>query len=291
MINYFILTVSTLAFAADVTLPELDYNFDAMEPFIDTETMTLHFTKHFQSYADKYNEAAIELEKSAQKGSSLSTKCVTDVIQNLNEVEDKDLRNKLRNNGGGYLNHVLFFRTLQPRASKEVPEPQGELKKAIEITFNSLSDFQVIFNKAALSVFGSGWAWLVLEKKTATDKGTLEIVTTSNQDNPIMFEQEGVYETVPLLGVDVWEHAYYLKYQNRRSDYLTAWWNVVNWEAVNEHFTQSSSKQLDVGRFFENRIQATSAEGWKKLSKGKTPKTSKKSFKAFVHPEDYFIIS
>ena len=292
MIHCILLTLCSLALGKNLTLPELDYNFDALQPFIDEETMRLHYTKHFQGYADKYNSAVTQLTEVCKKGETLADENIAQLVQKLDEIEDKELRTLIRNNGGGYLNHVLFFRTLQPANGQKVPQPQGDVLTAIKSNFKSFTDFQVTFKQAALSVFGSGWAWLVLEKKSPTDKCNLEIVTTSNQDNPIMFEQEDVYETIPILGLDVWEHSYYLNYQNRRADYVDAWWHVINWEVVNEHFSTCSNKELDVETFFQNNIEATSAEGWRKLThRSQQREQQTRGFKALHNPEDYFIIS
>lgn len=190
-------------------LPKLPYAFDALEPHIDKETMEIHHDKHHNTYVTKLNDAV--------KGTDLESKSIEDIVKNLNSVPD-DIRTAVQNNGGGHYNHSLFWELLTPNAS----EPSGEVVDAISSTFGSLDKFKEEFAAAAAGRFGSGWAWLVV------DNGELAIVSTPNQDNPI---SEG---KLPILGLDVWEHAYYLNYQNRRPDYINAFWNVVNWDKVNE---------------------------------------------------------
>lgn len=190
-------------------LPKLPYAYDALEPHIDKETMEIHHTKHHNTYVTKLNDAV--------KGTDLESKSIEDIVKNLNSVPD-DIRTAVQNNGGGHYNHSLFWKLLTPNAS----EPSGEVVDAISSTFGSLDKFKEEFAAAAAGRFGSGWAWLVV------DNGQLAIVSTPNQDNPI---SEG---KLPILGLDVWEHAYYLNYQNRRPDYINAFWNVVNWDKVNE---------------------------------------------------------
>ena len=190
-------------------LPKLPYAYDALEQHIDKETMEIHHTKHHNTYVTKLNDAV--------KGTDLESKSIEDIIKNLNSVPD-DIRTAVQNNGGGHYNHSLFWEMLTPNAS----EPSGEVVDAISSTFGSLDKFKEEFAAAAAGRFGSGWAWLVV------DNGELSIVSTPNQDNPL---SEG---KIPVLGLDVWEHAYYLKYQNKRPDYISAFWNVVNWDKVNE---------------------------------------------------------
>ncbi|MFC1648418.1 superoxide dismutase [Nanoarchaeota archaeon] len=194
-------------------LPSLLYDYDALEPYIDKETMTIHHTKHHQGYISKYL-AAIE-------GTALEGKDVDDVLANLNSVP-AEIRNAIRNNGGGHSNHSLFWTILCP--ANESTEPSEALKGEIVGSFGTFEKFKEDFEKAAMTRFGSGWAWLVL------DNGELKIMSTANQDSPL---SNGM---VPLLGLDVWEHAYYLKYQNKRPDYITAFWNVVNWTEVSRRF-------------------------------------------------------
>ncbi|WP_323704744.1 superoxide dismutase [Mammaliicoccus sp. Dog046] len=190
-------------------LPKLPYAYDALEPHIDKETMEIHHTKHHNTYVTKLNDAV--------KGTDLESKSIEEIVKNLNSVPD-DIRTAVQNNGGGHYNHSLFWELLTPNAV----EPAGEVVDAIASTFGSLDKFKEEFAAAAAGRFGSGWAWLVV------DNGELAIVSTPNQDNPI---SEG---KLPVLGLDVWEHAYYLNYQNKRPDYINAFWNVVNWEKVNE---------------------------------------------------------
>jgi len=190
-------------------LPELPYAYDALEPHIDKETMEIHHSKHHNTYVTKLNDAV--------KGTDLESKDIEEVIKNLNSVPE-DIKTAVRNNGGGHYNHSLFWEMLTPDSS----EPTGEVKDAIESKFGSLDAFKEKFEAAGAGQFGSGWAWLVV------NNGELEVVSTPNQDNPITDGK------TPILGADVWEHAYYLKYQNKRPEYLKAFWNVVNWDKVNE---------------------------------------------------------
>jgi Fe-Mn family superoxide dismutase len=193
-------------------VPPLPYDYNALEPHIDEQTMRVHHDKHHQAYVDKVN-AALE-------GTELAGSPVEEVLKNLDAVPD-DKRTAVRNNGGGHYNHSLFWEWLSPDGGGE---PGGALSDAIASAFGSFDDFKSKFKDAGVNQFGSGWAWLV------QDGSGLAVVSTPNQDNPI---SQG---KTPLLGVDVWEHAYYLKYQNRRPDYIDAWWNVVNWAKVAEGF-------------------------------------------------------
>ena len=190
-------------------LPELPYAYDALEPHIDKQTMEIHHTKHHNTYVTNVNNA---LEGHAD----LAAKSVEELISDLNAVPE-DIRTAVRNNGGGHANHSLFWTLLSPNGGGA---PKGELAEAIDKKFGSLDKFKEEFATAAKTRFGSGWAWLVL------DNGELSIMSTPNQDSPLM---EG---KTPILGLDVWEHAYYLNYQNRRPDYISAFWNVVNWDEV-----------------------------------------------------------
>ncbi len=194
-------------------LPKLPYAYDALEPHIDARTMEIHYSKHHNAYVTNLN-AAIE------KHPELATKKLEELLANLNGVPE-DIRMVVRNHGGGTWNHSMFWNIM---AAKAGGGPKGELAKAIEKTFTSFDNFKAEFEKAANGRFGSGWAWLV--KKGSA----LQIVSTPNQDNPL---SDGMS---PIMGLDVWEHAYYLKYQNRRAEYVTAWWNVVNWDEVSVRF-------------------------------------------------------
>ena len=197
-------------------LPPLEYKFNALEPYIDAKTMEVHYTKHHQAYVDKLNEAIHRPE-----GEKFHNMPVEELLKNINSIPES-IRTAVRNHGGGHLNHSLFWQLLKKDVKFE-----GKIAKAIEKTFGSFDDFKKKFNEVAMARFGSGWAWLVLNKKK------LEIYSTANQDSPII---EG---KIPILGVDVWEHAYYLKYQNRRAEYIEAFWNVVNWEKVNELYSKA----------------------------------------------------
>ncbi|MCL4244786.1 MAG: superoxide dismutase [Candidatus Dadabacteria bacterium] len=198
-------------------LPKLPYAYDALEPHIDARTMDIHYNKHHQTYVNNLN-AAIE------KHPELGGKSVEELVANLGAVPE-DIRTAVRNNGGGHLNHSLFWPMMAPNAGGS---PSGDLAAAIDKAFGSLDAFKGEFAKAATGRFGSGWAWLVVDKG-----GNLVVTSTPNQDNPI---SEGLK---PVLGLDVWEHAYYLNYQNRRPDYITAWWNVVNWEQAASNYASS----------------------------------------------------
>lgn len=206
------------------TLPALPYGFDALEPVIDTATMQIHHGKHHQAYITNLNNALAGKD-------DLAAKSADDLIKNLAAVPD-DIRPAVRNNAGGHVNHSLFWTLLAPKG--QGGEPTGALADAIKSAFGSLADLKPKFQEAGAKRFGSGWAWLVVKD------GKLVIGSTANQDNPTM--GDGVLATSggisgkPILGVDVWEHAYYLKYQNRRPDYLTAIWDVINWKRVGELF-------------------------------------------------------
>jgi superoxide dismutase, Fe-Mn family len=194
------------------TLPPLPYAYNALEPHIDARTMEIHHTKHHQTYINNVNNALA--------GSDLEKLSVEQLISDLSKVPE-DKRVVVRNNGGGHANHSLFWTVMGPGAGGA---PSGDLGQAINSTFGGFEKLKEQFTKAATTRFGSGWAWL------SADKGKLAVESTPNQDSPLM---EG---RTPLLGLDVWEHAYYLNYQNRRPDYITAWWNVVNWNEVAKRF-------------------------------------------------------
>jgi len=196
------------------TLPPLPYPTNALEPHIDAQTMEIHHGKHHNAYVTNLNAA---LEKAPE----LADKSLEDLLRNLNSVPEA-VRTAVRNNGGGHWNHSQFWRTMAPNAGGA---PTGKLAAAIDAAFGDFEKFKEAFNAAGVGRFGSGWVWLVNEG------GKLAITSTPNQDNPLM---EG--KPAPLLGNDVWEHAYYLKYQNRRPDYLKAWWNTVNWDEVGKRF-------------------------------------------------------
>ncbi|MCC6750335.1 MAG: superoxide dismutase [Deltaproteobacteria bacterium] len=191
-------------------LPKLPYAYDALEPHIDARTMEIHYTKHHQAYVTNLNNAL-------EKAPKLATLTAETIITDLASVPE-EVRTVVRNNGGGHANHTLFWSVM---GRNKGGRPSGELAQAIDKTFGSIDAFQEKFTQAALTRFGSGWAWLALDKA-----GQLVVCSTANQDSPLM---EGMR---PVLGLDVWEHAYYLHYQNRRPDYVKAWWNVVDWDAV-----------------------------------------------------------
>jgi len=196
------------------TLPPLPYDFAALEPYIDAKTMEIHHGKHHQAYVNNLN-AAIE------KAPELASKSLDDLIRNVNKAPEA-VRTAVRNNGGGHWNHSMFWQIMAPKAGGE---PGGNLGNAIKSAFGDFAKFREQFNAAATGRFGSGWAWLV------NNGGKLSITSTPNQDNPLMEGQKAI------LGLDVWEHAYYLKYQNKRPDYIQAWWNVVNWKEIEKRFS------------------------------------------------------
>jgi superoxide dismutase, Fe-Mn family len=198
------------------TLPPLPYDFAALEPHIDAKTMEIHHGKHHQAYVNNLN-AAVE------KAPELQGKSIEELLKGVNSAPEA-VRTAVRNNGGGHWNHSFFWQIMGPKAGGE---PTGALGDAIKSSFGGFDKFKEQFAAAAAGRFGSGWAWLV------NDGGKLSITSTPNQDNPLM---EGKSPDSVILGLDVWEHAYYLKYQNRRPDYVTAWWNVVNWGAVSKRF-------------------------------------------------------
>lgn len=206
-------------------LPQLTYSYDALEPHIDALTMEIHYTKHHGSYVNNLN-AALE------KYPYLQNYTLIDLLTNLSAIPS-DIVDSVRNNGGGHLNHTIWWEILTPGGSKT---PVGELANDINSTFGNFENFKEQFNKASISRFGSGWAWLVVD-----NFGKLHIISTPNQDNPVMQNFH------PVFGVDVWEHSYYLKYQNRRADYLNAVWNVLNWDVIEKRYQEIKKNLLKVG--------------------------------------------
>ncbi len=202
------------------TLPDLGYAYDALEPHIDARTMEIHHSKHHNAYITNLNNAI------AGKA-DLEAKSVHELIKNLGDVPE-DIRGAVRNNAGGHVNHSFFWKVIAPGGAKA---PSGELAAAIDKSFDSFDAFKEAFAKAGATRFGSGWAWLC---KRAD--GSLMVCSTANQDNPVMGPEFASCGNTPILGLDVWEHAYYLNYQNRRPDYITAFWNVVNWDVVAEYY-------------------------------------------------------
>lgn len=196
------------------SLPSLPYSYGALEPYIDTLTMEIHHTKHHQTYVDKLNEALA-------KHPDYNVSSLEELLANLSTVPE-DIRTAVRNNGGGHYNHSFFWKIMQQNGAKE---PNGLLAQEIKKTFGSFDQFQSLFNESAKKVFGSGWAWLVVDKQ-----GKLLVYELPNQDSPVSFDNK------PVMGLDVWEHAYYLKYQNKRPDYINAWWHVINWDMVEENY-------------------------------------------------------
>jgi Fe-Mn family superoxide dismutase len=200
------------------TLPPLPYPTNALEPSIDAQTMEIHHGRHHKAYVDNLNKA---LEGQA----ALAAKPIEQLLREINQVPES-IRTAVRNNGGGHANHAMFWEIMAKGAGGK---PSGPLEDAIKSTFGDFSSFQQQLKQAAVSRFGSGWAWLVLAG------GKLQILSTANQDSPYMDGQ------MPILGIDVWEHAYYLKYQNKRPDYVDAWWNVVNWNAVAKRYSEAKA--------------------------------------------------
>ena len=198
----------------------LPYDYNALEPYIDEQTMHLHHDKHHQAYVTNLNNAL------ANQG-QLASLSVEDLLRHIKEVPD-NIRTAVRNNGGGHVNHTMFWQIMKPNGGGE---PTGALASAIQSVFGSFDQFKAAFNDAGVKRFGSGWAWLVLDQS-----GKLQVISTANQDSPLM---DGQY---PVMGNDVWEHAYYLKYQNRRPDYLATWWNVVNWDEIARRYGQGGGR-------------------------------------------------
>ena len=197
-------------------LPPLPYDYNALEPYIDTQTMQIHHDKHHQAYVTNVNNAL-------QGHDQLAAMSVDDLLRNIKQVPES-IRTAVQNNAGGHSNHSMFWNIMTPNGGGE---PTGNLASAIQQAFGSFDAFKTAFNDAGTKRFGSGWAWLVLDTN-----GKLQVISTANQDSPLM---SGMY---PVMGNDVWEHAYYLKYQNRRPEYLNAWWNVVNWDAIAHRYEQ-----------------------------------------------------
>jgi superoxide dismutase, Fe-Mn family len=208
--------VATAAATNTFTLPPLTYDYKALEPHIDATTMKFHHDKHHAAYVKNLNAAV-------NKYPELKTKTIEQLLTSLSTLP-KDIQTTVRNNGGGHYNHTMYWQIMGPKAGGA---PTGKIAAAIEQQFGSFDTFKSQFNEAGTKLFGSGWVWLV------NDKSKLKIITTPNQDSPI---SKGLY---PIMGNDVWEHAYYLNYQNRRPDYLAAWWNVINWQQVNNRFDRS----------------------------------------------------
>jgi len=201
------------------TLPDLGYSYDALEPHFDAMTMEIHHSKHHQTYVTNLNNALKDHELSALN--------IDDLISQFDKVP-AEKKTAVRNAGGGHANHSLFWKGLKTGTTLS-----GDLQSAIESAFGSVDDFKAQFEKAAATVFGSGWAWLVLQD------GGLKIATTANQDSPLMGEAVSGTSGFPVMGLDVWEHAYYLKFQNRRPDYIKAFWNVVNWDEASKRYSQA----------------------------------------------------
>lgn len=200
------------------TLPELTYEYGALEPHIDAQTMEIHHSKHHQGYVDKLN-AALEGQADLQEEK------IEDLLKKISDLPT-EIQTAVRNNGGGHANHSLFWTVISPDGGGE---PEGDLLTALKTRFKSVVDFQEEFSAAAMSQFGSGWAWLVVD-----DDGDLQVHSTANQDSPLSEDE------TPLLGLDVWEHAYYLKYQNRRADYVKSFWSIVNWLEVARRLSETS---------------------------------------------------
>jgi Fe-Mn family superoxide dismutase len=196
------------------TLPQLKYGYDALEPHIDAATMEIHHTKHHQAYIDKLNKAI--------EGTEWAGKSLEEILMNVSKLE-----RLVRNNAGGHWNHNFFWTVLGPNGG----EPSGELLEMINKSFGSFEEFKTKFNESATTLFGSGWVWLIVQD------GNLKIIQTPLQDNPLM--DDAKEKGIPILGLDVWEHAYYLKYQNKRLDYIAAWWNVINWGEVERRFNEA----------------------------------------------------
>ncbi len=201
-------------------VPPLPYDYAALEPYIDAQTMTLHHDKHHAAYVTNLNNAL-------QKHPELQSKSAEQLLRDIKSVPE-DIRTAVRNNGGGHVNHTMFWQIMKPKGGGP---PSGKIAEEIKQTFGSFEDFQKLFNETGTKQFGSGWVWLV-----RNSGGKLQVLSTPNQDNPMMDGHS------PIMGNDVWEHAYYLKYQNRRPEYLNAWWNVVNWDEINQRLAKGKGK-------------------------------------------------
>ncbi len=201
--------------AAQFTLPALPYTYNALEPFIDEQTMTIHHSKHHQAYVDKLNKA---IENTGGK---------FDLEESFKTISKAD--GAIRNNGGGHYNHSMFWQLMKANPSNKENKPTGKLAEAINKDFKSFEDFKKEFSEKSTKIFGSGWCWLIEQD------GKLKITTTPNQDNPLM--DVATERGKPVLALDIWEHAYYLKYQNKRADYIANWWNIVNWEKADSFYT------------------------------------------------------
>lgn len=213
------ITTALISLENDFALPPLGYNYDALEPFIDRQTMEVHYTKHHQAYVNKLNEAKSKIK-------NWNYKTLNEVLLNINDIP-KDLQLAIRNNAGGHYNHSLFWTLLKTNTT-----PSEKVLKLINKNFESLENFKQLFTNSAMGIFGSGWVWLIKQD------GKLKIITTLNQDNPLMI---GIAKDLgkPIIALDIWEHAYYLKYQNKRTDYITAFWSVLNWEKVEDLLANS----------------------------------------------------
>lgn len=211
------------------TLPKLEFAYDALEPAIDAKTMEVHYEKHHQGYLDKLNSALGDIET--------KEKPIEEILSDLNKIPEA-VRTSVRNNGGGFYNHCLFWSCLSPESDRNHNGPVKDLAAAIDSSFTNFNEFKKNFEATALGQFGSGWAWLCFR-----DDGALEINSTANQDSPLMGSFIGLAEATPIFGVDVWEHAYYLHYQNRRAEYLNAIWSVVNWGKIAENFQRAQASQ------------------------------------------------
>ncbi|MBI2629080.1 superoxide dismutase [Candidatus Pacearchaeota archaeon] len=203
------------------TLPKLPYEYDSLEPFIDARTMQIHYEKHHQTYVDKLNAAV--------KGIKFENMEINEILKNIDDVPSS-IKTAVINHGGGHSNHSLFWQILIPAAETQ-EKPEGIILEAIENHFESFEKFKEQFTNAAINRFGSGWAWLVVNQDLE-----LEIISTANQDSPLMDNK------TPILCLDIWEHAYYLKYQNKRADYISAWWNIISWKKVSELFDEVNNK-------------------------------------------------
>jgi Fe-Mn family superoxide dismutase len=209
------------------TLPTLPYAPEALEPHIDRQTMEIHHGRHHKAYVDNANKAL--------EGTKWADADPVEVIKGLSQLPD-DKRTAVRNNAGGHVNHSMFWQLMAPPGQGGGGEPQGPVAAAIKKSYGDFAHFKEEFQKAGAGRFGSGWAWLVVRN------GDVTICSTANQDNPLMGQQVAGCDGTPILGLDVWEHAYYLKYQNKRPDYMAAWWNVVNWQKVAELYQKAGGK-------------------------------------------------
>jgi superoxide dismutase, Fe-Mn family len=293
-----------------VKLPSLPYSYSALEPVFDSKTLKLQYNERFQNYADNLNIALETLEQEQPRMMKSEEHGVLSVLTNLDQIKNKALMQVIRNNGGGYLNQIIFFRSMVPK--KKYEKPSKELNTLIEESFSSVQEFQKKFTEAALSIFGNGYCWLVAEVnvKNRTKKPRLQIVTTQNQDNPVMFEVEKDVVLVPILGIDMWEHTYYNKFTENREQYVQKFFTIINWPMVEENLEigleilksveeseSATNKYMNsiMNKMVseENSVKQEEAEEEEEISTTTNSATRKssKGFRQLLQPGELFIFS